>query len=91
MTNAKNAKNDVAIAIENVDSNVATLTKTRALNNANVSINDVITIDDSTTNATIKRNATRMFIDHSNCTHERNSNERAKCRRAIERANATNA
>jgi hypothetical protein len=85
MTNAKtNAKTKNVETIENK------LIATRALQNSNVAINDVITIDDTTTNATIKRNATRMFIDHSNCTHERNKNERAKCRRAIERARATN-
>lgn len=87
MTNAKtNAKTNVA-TIKNDDSK---LIATRALQNTNVKIDDAFTIENTTTNVTIRRNATRMFIDHSNCTHERNSNERAKCRRAIERARANN-
>lgn len=88
MTNAKTTKN--VATTNDVETNVLTLTKTHALTNANVNVNDVIAIDDSTTNARIARNATRMFIDHSNCTHERNKNERAKCRRAIERNARTN-
>lgn len=88
MTNAKT--NVAKTNVETIKNDDSKLIATRALQNTNVKIDDKFTIENTTTNVTIRRNATRMFIDHSNCTHERNSNERAKCRRAIERARANN-